>query len=195
MDIKRPVSKQPIPDYAKCVFEGVIFDVYQWEQEMFDGSVAIFERAYRKADTVGVIPITDKGKIILTKQSQPGRRPFVGVIAGRVDSGEDPWEAAVRELREESGIEGAELSLWFSENNVPKTDWAVFMFFARGWNKQEGQRLDLGEKIELIEVTFDEYVNEIIYIVDYRDDEIALYILKLKKYPKKMEELRRLFLG
>jgi len=26
------------------VHQGVIFDVYQWEQEMYDGSIKIFEK-------------------------------------------------------------------------------------------------------------------------------------------------------
>ena len=33
-----------VPKQAKRVFKGVIFDVYQWEQEMFDGTKEIFEK-------------------------------------------------------------------------------------------------------------------------------------------------------
>ncbi len=31
MKIERPQPKQPIPEHAKRVFRGVIFDVYQWD--------------------------------------------------------------------------------------------------------------------------------------------------------------------
>lgn len=44
MRIERPVSRQPIPDHAKCVFKGVIFDVYQWEQKLYNGTTTTFEK-------------------------------------------------------------------------------------------------------------------------------------------------------
>jgi len=36
-----------IPDNATMVFKGKTFDVYQWEQEMFDGKKKIWERLKR----------------------------------------------------------------------------------------------------------------------------------------------------
>ena len=36
-----------IPKNATKVFSGKTFDVYQWEQEMFDGSKKIFEKLKR----------------------------------------------------------------------------------------------------------------------------------------------------
>ena len=77
MDVPKPKSKQPLPDNAKKVFEGVIFDVYQWEQKMFDGSLETFEKL-KRPDTVIVFPIMADGKVLLTKQEQPGKEPFIG---------------------------------------------------------------------------------------------------------------------
>jgi len=61
MDIERPKSRQPIPDHAKRVFKGVIFDVYQWEQEMYDGARTIFEKV-KRTDVVVVFPVLPDGK-------------------------------------------------------------------------------------------------------------------------------------
>jgi ADP-ribose pyrophosphatase len=97
MNIKKPISKQPLPKHAKKVFEGIIFDVYQWEQKMFDGTTQTFEKL-KRPDTVTVIPITHDGMIMLTKQEQPGKQAFVGAAGGRVDYGEGIIEAAKREL-------------------------------------------------------------------------------------------------
>ncbi len=36
-----------IPPNAKRVFKGIIFDVYQWQQKMFDGSKETFEMLKR----------------------------------------------------------------------------------------------------------------------------------------------------
>ena len=55
---------QKFPPQAKRVFKGMIFDVYQWEQEMYDGSTHTFEKIIRP-DTVLVIPVTEDGKIII----------------------------------------------------------------------------------------------------------------------------------
>lgn len=68
----------PIPDDAELVFDGVRARVYQWDQEMYDGSVARFERI-RFLDGAFVIALTDKGTILLTLQEQPTRTPFISL--------------------------------------------------------------------------------------------------------------------
>ena len=70
MKIIKPISKQPIPESAKKVFTGKLFDVYQWEQELFDGSTTTFEKVKTK-DIVSIIPVTTDGKIMICKQKQP----------------------------------------------------------------------------------------------------------------------------
>jgi hypothetical protein len=82
--IDRPKSKQPMPSAAKMVFKGVIFDVYQWEQKVFDGSYRTFEKIKRQ-DTVMILPVTNDKKIILTEQEQPGKGSFIGAAGGRID--------------------------------------------------------------------------------------------------------------
>lgn len=42
-----------VPDAAQHVFEGMIFDVYQWPQKLFDGSEHTFEML-KRPDTVVV---------------------------------------------------------------------------------------------------------------------------------------------
>jgi hypothetical protein len=64
-----------IPENAKRVFEGKTFDVYQWEQEMFDGKTKIFERLQRN-HSVDVIAVSAEGKIYILEERQPGRSVF-----------------------------------------------------------------------------------------------------------------------
>src|SRR3989344_7350327 len=110
MKTERPKSKQPMPPDAKLVFKGKIFDVYQWEQTLFDGTKTTFEKL-KRADTVVVIPVTAEGKIVLTMQEQPGKTPFLGCAGGRAEAGEDPLAAAGRGLAVETGYEHDELVL------------------------------------------------------------------------------------
>lgn len=191
MKLKRPKSKQPIPKNAKRVFKGVMFDVYQWEQKQFDGTFKTFEKIKRE-DTVNIFPVTNSGKIILTKQEQPGIRPFIGAIGGRIDRNEDVLTAVRRELMEEAGLKAEKLILWHSFQPISKIEWSVYTFVAKGLEKVNDPNPDWGEKIKLVEYTFDEFIN----LVDkekYRDFEVALKVLRAKGNQKKMAKLKKLF--
>jgi hypothetical protein len=58
-----------LPKQAKSIFQLILFEVYQWEQKLYDGSSTIFEMISRKY-TTDVIA-TMENKIVILKQSQP----------------------------------------------------------------------------------------------------------------------------
>lgn len=191
MDISRPQSKQPIPDNAKKVFTGVIFDVYQWEQKMYDGSMATFEKL-KRPDTVVVFPVLEDGRILLTEQEQPGKQPFIGAAGGRVDAGEETLAAVKRELLEETGYTADRLILWSAEQPIAKVEWAIYVFIGKGLKKISDPHLDAGEKIKVKLVTFDEFL-EIATAMHFAEKEIVQRVLEAKLDPIKMVALRKLF--
>ncbi|HEY9585649.1 MAG TPA: NUDIX hydrolase [Candidatus Paceibacterota bacterium] len=191
MEISRPTSRQPIPDNAKKVFAGVLFDVYQWEQELFDGTKSVFEKV-KRPDTVIIFPVLDDGRIVLSEQRQPGKKIFIGAVGGRVDEGEDILKAAKRELLEESGCEASELILWDAQQPISKIEWAVYTFIAKGLKKVAEMDLDAGEKITSKPVSFEEFV-EIGTTENFSEREIVTKLYEAKLYPEKKEELRNLF--
>ncbi|MBV9159333.1 MAG: NUDIX hydrolase [Candidatus Kaiserbacteria bacterium] len=191
MDIKRPASKQPLPENAKKVFSGTLFDVYQWDQKMYDGSTVVFEKL-KRPDTVTVFPVLPDGRILLTKQEQPGKAPFIGAAGGRVDDGEDILAAAKRELLEETGYEAGNFDLWMADQPISKVEWAVYVFIAKGVRKVAEPHLDAGEKIELMSVSFDEFLR-LATEDHFIDKEILARVHEARLDPNKMEELRRRF--
>lgn len=191
MKVERPQSKQPIPEDAKLVFKGKIFDTYQWEQEMYDGSKVTFEKI-KRPDTVVVFPVLDDGTILLTEQEQPGREPFIDAPSGRVDDGEDVLRAARRELLEETGYEASEYILWKAVHPVSKIEWVCYTFIAKGCRKVREQEVDNGEKITLKPVSFD----ELLVLSDnpaFRAQESIKDLLQARLSEEKRNELKELF--
>ncbi len=150
-----PDTAKLIPEEAELKFKGELFDVYQWPQEMYDGSMATFEML-RRSDTVETVAIKDD-KIVITYQIQPHQDWFYAYPGGRMDpEDESELAAAKRETAEEAGMEFANWKLVDVHQPIPKIDWLVYTFIATDFTRQIPQHLDNGEKIEVLEVTFDE---------------------------------------
>ena len=188
----RPRPLQEIPETARRVFRGRLFDVYQWEQLLYDGTTDIFE-AVKRPDTVYVIPVQSDGKLVIAWQRQPpSEKRLYGLIGGRVEPGEAPVAAAMRELREEAGLIGNEIRLWETFQFLPKVDWAVFIFIARGC-VQAPRSPDPGEDIELVEVSFEEIL-DLAKSEDFIDVEVALRLLRIAANPTELADAESLFL-
>ena len=167
-----------IPPNAKLVFKGIIFDVYQWQQKMFDGTFETFEMLKRDY-TLEVIATADD-KIFMAHQSQPNKHNFYSLFGGRAEESEDPLVTAKRELLEESGLESNDWELIKSYQPIHKMDWEVYLFVARNCKKVAEPKLDAGEKIETIECSFDEFV-KIVEHNEYWGRELGLDLLKMEK--------------
>lgn len=177
-----------IPPQAKKVFKGVIFDVYQWEQEMFDGSKAIFERL-RRPYTVGVIPVYED-KILIALQEQPTSPLGYSLFGGMINVGEDELSAAKREFLEEAGLVSEDWELFRNFDIDSKVDWKVYYFIARNCKKVAEQKLDAGEKIQIKPVSFDEFIN-LMASGETRDYQLVADILRMKLDPEMLEEFKR----
>lgn len=192
MSIPRPEPQQKIPEHAKKVFEGILFDIYQWEQELFDGTTATFEKAARKTDSVVVVPVLENGNIILIKEEQPGTGPMLGPPGGMMDPGEEPEAGAARELLEEAGCGAPELVLWEARQPSLRLEWATYAFVARGCRIVQGTQDDGREKVTIREVNFDEFL-DVVVTPEFDNANIQRKVLEAKCDPQKMSELKELF--
>lgn len=177
-----------IPKQAKKVFSGIIFDVYHWEQEMYDGSKETFEMLDRP-DTVCIIA-TANNKVYIAHQEQPTKPRFYSLLGGRQDEGEDILDTAKRELLEESGMESDEWKLFKVVEPYFKVDWKVHLFIAKNCKKTAEQNTDAGEKIDIKELSFDNFIDVVIN-EDFCGKELVEEVLRMKLEPEKMEEFKK----
>ncbi|PIP26989.1 MAG: hypothetical protein COX30_04360 [Candidatus Moranbacteria bacterium CG23_combo_of_CG06-09_8_20_14_all_39_10] len=184
--------KNKLPVNAKKVFEGKIFDVYQWEQKMFDGSVEVFERL-KRPDTECVIAIVGD-KIIIQYQEQPDSGPFLSLPGGRNDQNEEDVVAAKRELLEETGYSSEDIVLWKKISPVSKMEWSVNYFVARNCKKIQEPKLDSGEKIENKLVSYEEFLM-LSEDETFRERELLAILLRIHFNLEKMEEFKTFLFG
>lgn len=95
----------------KTVYEGLIFDVNRLSVTLPNGCDA--ERdVVRHPGAVAVIAVTDDARVCLVRQYRSALdRVTVEIPAGKLDPGEDPLDAARRELAEETGLEARSMAL------------------------------------------------------------------------------------
>lgn len=147
-----------IPDHAHQVFHGVRYDVFQWEQELYDGTTKTFEMI-RRADTVEAIVVVGDCIVIQQEEQPHVPHPFLSFPGGCVDPGETPQEAVVREVLEETGYSGGTLELLHVHNPMQSQDWSMYVFILRDAEKTRDPRTDAGEKIVTRLVSFDELLD------------------------------------
>ncbi|MDE6126442.1 MAG: NUDIX hydrolase [Muribaculaceae bacterium] len=100
-------------------------------------------------DWVNVIAITRDGRFVMVEQYRHGLDDvFTELVAGVMEKGEDPLEAAKRELLEETGYGNGQWELLtVLSQNPGSTDNLTYSFLATGVEKVSGQHLDETEDI------------------------------------------------
>lgn len=181
-----------LPTEAKAVFRGKIFDVYQWEQQLFDGTKSTFEML-KRPDTVQVIPVVGD-RIWLSYEEQPKNPPHVSFLGGRCEEGEEPLKTAQRELLEESGLESDDWELFGSFEPFHKIEWQIHYFIARSCRKIREPQLDAGEKIAIRTFSFDEFSEEIVR-PEFGMNHLSYEFLKLQRNPTDLQKLKERLYG
>ena len=156
MRIYTPSDIRKVPEHATCVFKGAIYDTYQWEQELYDGTTTTFERL-KRPDTVEVICV-DGDQILVSKEEQPDTDEFYTVPGGRHDvDAESELDAAKREIREELGYTFKHWKLLHVKQPDMKIERLTYLFLATEVEHIDEQQLDPGEKIEVMKMSFQEF--------------------------------------
>jgi len=178
-----------LPDNAKRVFKGEIYDVWQWEQEMYDGSKKIFEKIRRPGSAIVIAVVGDK--IILQEQEQPRRKPFLSLPGGRCDKGEEAVESARRELLEETGYSSDNFVLWKEMGMASTMEWKKYYYIAKNCKYIQEPEFENGEKIKNKLIDFNEFLM-LSEEETFRDKDLIRDLLYFRLHPEKQEEFKKL---
>ncbi len=154
-----------------------------------DGTSRMCEQITKRkgnGDAVVIIPITYDGEYVMIIESRPNIKETVALEfpAGMIDEGENPLEAAKRELLEETGYQAEnlyELEWHYQDQGCSKA--VIRTFVAEGCKKMREQSLDGNEKLKPIRMSYGEIL-ELIKSDNYVNDansKIAFMNYTLKK--------------
>jgi len=171
-------NKNYIPKNAKLVFKWKVYETWQWEQKMYDGTNKIFEKV-KKSNTVTIIAIVNN-EIIIQEQEQPHRDLFISLPGWKCEKNETPLEAARRELLEETWYISNDIKLW---KKIPSLYSSLlresYYYIAKDCKKIQWLNLDNGEKINNNFIRYDNFLllseNK-----NFRDIELVLELLRIR---------------
>ncbi len=118
---------------SKLVFRGRVFSVTR-EEVVEPGGVRVTREVVRHSGSAVVIPQRDDGRLLFVRQFRLPSQSFLWeAVAGRLDAGESPLDAARRELAEEAGLSAREwTSLGVFYPSPGYVDERMWIFLARG---------------------------------------------------------------
>lgn len=159
------------------VFRGRILTVRNDDALMPNGDIRNRE-VVEHPGGVCVLPITHDGSVLLVEQFRyPYMEDLLEAPAGKLEPGEDPFEAAKRELREETGMVATEYFTLGEDYPSPGyTNEIIRLYAARGLS-DVGQDLDEDEFLNVKKVPFNEALN-MIYENRLKDSKTVIALMK-----------------
>ena len=138
------------------------------EIEYLNGEKKVHREHVKAGEAVVVLPITEDNKVIMVQEPRtPIEQVILALPAGMIEPGEQPEDAAIRELEEETGYLASNVE--FMREYYPSVGYSnekLKLYLATGFTKTQ-QHLDPEEDINVVEVPMEELIemldkNEII---------------------------------
>lgn len=142
---------------SKTLYDGRIFTV-QKQYLTVDGKAIERDVVLKNNAVVCLVKHRTEEFIILTKEFRVGTfQDEIGFVAGIVDEGEAPIEAAIRETVEETGYTPVKIDyLGFANSSAGFTNERIHHFYVEVDGVSKGQKLDTDENIKLINATIED---------------------------------------
>lgn len=159
------------------IFNGRVFRVTVDTVELEDGGTGLREIVHHNGGAC-VLALTEDGCVYLVRQYRYALGEEIWELpAGKLEAGEDPFEAAKRELEEECGVRADEyIDLGILYPTVGYDSEKIYMWAARGLHTA-AQHLDEGEFLDVVKMPFDEAL-KLVMDGTIRDSKTVAGILK-----------------
>ena len=166
------------------IFDGVAIHLFRDEILLPNGNKGVRE-VIRHPGAVCVIPVTEDGKVIFVNQFRYAfNKVTLEVPAGKLEKGEDPLEAAMRELSEETGLSARNVVYLGELYTTPALiDEVIHMYLATDLVEGE-QHLDEDEFINTLTMPLSEAVEKVMN-GEIKDAKTQTILLKAEKYLSK----------
>lgn len=146
---------------VKNIYKGKIL-VLNVETVTLPNGATVDLEVIRHPGAAAIVPIKEDGTVILIRQFRHAAGGFIYEIpAGKLHSGEDPRDCAVRELEEEIGYRALSLELLTSIFTAPGfADEVIHIYKATGLTKGR-QKLDHDEVLNVVELPIEKAIAQI----------------------------------
>lgn len=165
---------------SKQIFDGIVVKLFVDDIELPNGQKSIRE-VVRHSGAVCVIPITDEGEVVMVRQFRyPFGKVLLEIPAGKLEPGEDPLDAAKRELEEESGAVAENVDFMGElYTTVAFTDEKIYTYIATGLTFKEAHP-DADEFVEVVKIPLGTLV-DMVMNGEIKDSKTQVAILKAEK--------------
>ncbi len=169
------------------IFDGVAIHLFKDEILLPNGNKGVRE-VIRHPGAVCVLPVTENNEVIFVNQFRYAfNKVTLEVPAGKLEKGEDPLEAAMRELSEETGLSAKNVTYMGELYTTPALiDEVIHMYLATDLIEGE-QHLDEDEFINTLKMPMEEAL-AMVMKGEIRDSKTQLLLLKADKYLKSLKE-------
>lgn len=160
-------------------YSGIIVDVTVDQVELYGGAHSMRE-VVEHPGGVCILPLFDDGSVMCVRQFRyPFHEHLLELPAGKLEKGEDPYDCAVRELGEETGITAEKLiplgKMYCSPGYCHEV---LYLYLARGLVQGQAHP-DHNEFLDVENIQFDRLVG-MVMSGEITDAKTALAVLKTK---------------
>ena len=171
------------------IFDGVAIHLFKDEILLPNGNKGVRE-IIRHPGAVCVLPVTDGGEVVFVNQFRYAmNKVTLEVPAGKLEKGEDPKEAALRELSEETGLSAGRIFPIGELYTTPALiDEVIYMYIATDLS-EGAQHLDTDEFVNVLKMPLEKAV-DMVMAGEIKDSKTQICILKADRFLKDSREVK-----